>query len=106
MTQITTRHLAELLVGIARTQQAIIDAIESQKAGFKTTHLAPNLQTAARLRSTAHAPTLMDLPARVLLQQQSRTGPDLEQIARDLEALLASDRRGPQPPAAAGAGSS
>jgi hypothetical protein len=87
MAQITTQQLAELLVGIARAQQAIIDAVESQRAGFRA-HLAPALQTAARIRNTAHAPTLMDLPARVLLAHQGRGGPDLAQIARDLEVLL------------------
>ncbi|MBM3357899.1 MAG: hypothetical protein FJY54_09255 [Betaproteobacteria bacterium] len=88
MKNVTTQQLAELLVGIARAQQAIIDAVESQKAGFKMTHLAPALHTAARSRSTGHAPTLMDLPSRVLLQHQGRAGPDVAQITRDIEALV------------------
>lgn len=87
MANITSRQLAELLIGIARAQQAIIDAAESQRAGFKG-HLALALQTAARNRSTGHTPNLMDFPSRVLLAHQGRGGPDAEQITRDLEALL------------------
>ena len=92
MANVTTQQLAELLVGIARAQQAMIDAIESQKAGFKQTHLAPNLTTAARIRNTGHVPTLMDFPARVLLAHQGRNPPDLAQVLRDLEALLGARR--------------
>jgi hypothetical protein len=87
MANITSQQLAELLIGIARAQQAIVEAVESQRAGFKG-HLAPALQTAARNRSTGHAPTLMDFPSRILLAHQGRTGPDLEQITRDLDSLL------------------
>lgn len=87
MVNISSRQLAELLVGIARAQQAIVEAAESQRAGFKA-HLASALQTAARNRSTGHMPTLMDFPSRVLLAHQGRSGPDVEQITRDLEALL------------------
>ena len=88
MTQLTTQQVAELLVGIARSQQAVIDAIESGKPGFKMTHLAPVLQTAARIRNTAHVPTLNDLPARVLLACQGRGGPDVASVARDIESIL------------------
>lgn len=87
MANLTTQQLAELLVGIARAQQAIVEAAESQKAGFRS-HLAPALQTAARNRNTGHAPTLMDFPARVLLAYQGRNPPDAAQVMRDLEALL------------------
>ena len=87
MANLTTQQLAELLVGIARAQQAIVEAAESQKAGFRS-HLAPALQTAARNRNTGHAPTLMDFPARVLLAYQGRNPPDAAQVVRDLEALL------------------
>ena len=40
---LTTQQLAEILIGVARSQQAIIDAVESMKAGFKGTYLAPAL---------------------------------------------------------------
>ena len=88
MATLTTQQLAELLIGIARSQQAVIDAIESQRTGYKLTHLAPVLTTAAKIRNTIHAPTLMDFPSRVLLAHQGRNPPDLAQVLRDLEALL------------------
>jgi hypothetical protein len=88
MATLTTQHLAELLIGIARAQQAMIDAIESQRAGYKLSHLLPTLTTAAKIRNTGHTPTLMDFPARVLLAHQGRNPPDVAQVARDLEALI------------------
>jgi hypothetical protein len=88
MATLTTQKLAELLIGIARSQQAVIDAIESQRTGYKLTHLAPVLTTAARIRNTGHVPTLMDFPSRVLLAHQGRNPPDVAQVLRDLEALL------------------
>lgn len=95
MGNLTTQQLAELLVGIARAQQTIIDAVENMKAGFKSNHLAPALTAAAKLRVIDHLPTLMDFPARVLLQCQSRNGPDPAQVLRDLEAILARHAGGP-----------
>ena len=88
MANVTTRQLAELIVGVARTQQAIVDAMESLKAGFKNSHFAPALDNTAKIRTTGRAPTLQEFPARVLLQCQGRTGPNVEQIVKDLEALL------------------
>ena len=85
---ITTQQLAELLIGIARSQQAIIDAVEGMKAGFKSTYLTPALDTAAKLRSTGRPLTLQEFPARVLVQCQGRAGPNLEQIVKDLDDLL------------------
>ena len=85
---VTTQQLAELLIGIARSQQAIIDAIDAQKAGFKGTYLSPALDSVAKIRSTNRAPSLQEFPARVLSQCQSRVGPNLEQVVKDLEALL------------------
>ncbi len=85
---VTTQQLAELLIGIARSQQAIIDAIDSQKPGFKGTYLSPALDSVAKIRSTNRAPSLQEFPARVLSQCQSRVGPNVEQVVKDLEALL------------------
>ena len=85
---LTTHQLAEILIGIARSQQALIEAIESMKAGFKGTHLAPALDSVARIRSTGRPLSLQEYPARVLLQCQGRAGPNVEQIVRDLEELL------------------
>lgn len=85
---LTTHQLAEILIGIARSQQAIIEAIESMKAGFKGTYLAPALESVAKIRSTGRPLALQDFPARVLLQCQGRAGPNVEQIVRDLEIML------------------
>lgn len=91
MSQISTHQLAELLVGIARAQQAIIDAIESSKPGFRSSHVSPALANVARVRDTQRKLQLVDLPARVLLQCMGRNGPDVEQVARDLAALTAGE---------------
>lgn len=88
MANITTQQLAELIIGIARTQQALVDAMESQKAGFKGTHFASALDNAAKIRVTNRPLTLQELPARALLQCMGRAGPNVEQLTRDLEALL------------------
>jgi hypothetical protein len=83
---ITTEQLAELLAGIVRSQQAIIDAIESESAGWRNTHLIPKLNTAAntRLANTR----LLDIPSRVLLRSQTRVPMDVATITRDLNAAL------------------
>lgn len=92
---ITVEQLAELMAGIVRAQQAIIDAAESQEPGFKNTHLLPKLTTASNPRlATAR---LIDLPARVLLRSQGRVPMDAEAIARDLRTALGNAA----PPAAA-----
>ena len=102
MATLTTQQLAELLIGIARSQQAVIDAIESQKTGYKLTHLLPVLTTAAKIRNTGHVPTLMDFPSRVLLAHQGRNAADLAQVLRDLEALLSGKPIAAAAPAAPG----
>jgi hypothetical protein len=88
MSNITTQQLAELIIGVARAQQAIVDGVESQKAGYKSGHLGPALDYAAKSRVTTRPLTLQEFPARVLLQCMGRAGPNVEQITRDLEALL------------------
>jgi len=89
---LTTQQLAEILIGIARSQQALIEAIESMKAGFKGTYLAPALDSVAKVRATGRPLLLQEYPARVLLQCQGRAGPNVEQIVRDLEALLSGSK--------------
>ncbi len=98
---LTTHQLAEILIGVARSQQALIEAIESMKAGFKGTYLAPALDSVAKIRATGRPLMLQEFPARVLLQCQGRAGPNVEQIVRDLEALLAGPPAAPAeaPPA-------
>jgi len=88
MANLTTQQIAELLIGIARAQQAIVDGVESLKAGFKSGHLGPALDYAAKSRVTTRPVTLQEFPARVLLQCMGRAGPNVEQITRDLDALL------------------
>jgi hypothetical protein len=70
--QISAQHLAELLVGIARAQAAIVNGIE--------------LQNVAQLRDHPQ-PTLVDLPLRILVSTLERGTPDAAAIARDLERL-------------------
>lgn len=86
MLQVSAEQLAELLSGIARAQFAIMTGIESAMAGTRSQHILPALQNAAHLRDHPQ-PTLTDLPVRVLLSYQSRVGPDIPSIARDLERL-------------------
>ena len=86
---LSTRQLAEILIGVARSQQAIIEAVENMKAGFKGTYLAPALDSVAKIRATGRPLSLQEYPARVLVQCQGRVGPNVEQVVKDLEALLA-----------------
>ena len=94
MAQITTQHLAQLMIGVARSQRAVVDSIENMKAGFKFTHVRPTLETASRIRSN-HPETLADFPARLLLQMLGRNPPDLERVARELEHLIGGESTTP-----------
>ena len=87
MSSLTTEQVAELLLGIARSQLAIADAIESSKAGFKATHLRSNVESAARIKMNRPV-VLADLPSRLLLQMLGRNPPALEAVQRDLSILL------------------
>lgn len=80
---LSIEQIAELLAGIARSQQAIIDAIESETGGWRNTHLLPKLTTASNMRLAT--PRLMDIPSRVLLRSQGRVAMDVATIARALE---------------------
>jgi len=86
--EISAQQLAELLIGIARAQNAVIQGIESAMGGTKTQHILPMLQNAAHLRDHPD-PTLVDLPVRVLLTTQGRVPPDPAAVVKDLERLLA-----------------
>ena len=81
-------QLAELLMGIAKAQAAVIDAIERANPGFRNNHAVPILTTAANVR--AAVPRIQDLPARILLRMQGRAAFDIAQIQQDLEAAFAS----------------
>jgi hypothetical protein len=88
MAQPSTQQLAELLIGIARAQTALIQGLESAMAGVKTQHILPQLQNLAHLRDHPE-PTLIDLPVRILLTSQGRVPPDPAAVVRDLERLFA-----------------
>lgn len=87
MAELTIQQLAQLLLGVVRSQNAIVEAMENAKAGFKGTHLRSTLESAARIK-TNRPETLADYPARLLLQTIGRGPPDPDNVARDLEKLL------------------
>jgi len=87
MAQPSTQQLAELLIGIARAQSALILGLESAMGGVKTQHILPQLQNLAHLRDHPE-PTLIDLPVRILLTSQGRVPPDPAAVVRDLERLF------------------
>lgn len=80
-------QLAELLMGIAKAQNAVIDAIDRAEPGFRNNHAVPILTTAANVR--AAVPRIQDLPSRILLRMQGRAAFDIAQIQQDLEAAFA-----------------
>lgn len=89
----TTEQMAELLLGIARSQLAMADAMESGKAGFKSTHLRGQVESAARIK--VNRPVgLSDFPSRLLLQMLGRNAPTIDDVTKDLQALL--DRKAPE----------
>ena len=79
-------QLAELLAGIAKSQNAVLDAVDRANPGFKATHLASVLNVAANMRTAE--PRLIDLPSRILLRYQGRAAVDLDAIKVDLERLM------------------
>ncbi len=85
--QINAQQLAELLMGIARAQTAMIQGLENEIQGVRSGRIIPALQNVAHLRDHPE-PTLTDLPVRVLLTTLAgRAGPDAAAIAKDLERL-------------------
>ena len=85
--QISAQQLAELLLGIARAQAALVHGLESEMAGIRSGHIMPALQNVAHLRDHPQ-PTLTDLPVRVLLATLGRQVPDLAGLVRDIERLV------------------
>ncbi len=104
MSTITHEQLAELLLGIARSQLAVADAVESLKAGFKSTHLRGPVESAARIKMN-RPETLADFPSRLLLQMLGRNAPTQEAVTAALQALL-DKPAAVVPSAAAGGGDS
>ena len=105
MAQPSTQQLAELLIGIARAQSALILGLESAMGGVKTQHILPQLQNLAHLRDHPE-PTLIDLPVRILLTSQGRVPPDPAAVVRDLERLFAGVTAAPAPAPEPAAGES
>lgn len=89
MLNISAQQLAELLIGIARAQAAVVLGVDNAMAGTKTQYIVPALQNAAHLRDHPD-PTLTDLPVRILLTSQGRVPPDPAVVVRELERLLGS----------------
>jgi hypothetical protein len=85
--EISAQQLAELLLGIARAQSAIVHGLENEFAGIRSGRIVPALQNVAHLHDHPQ-PTLTDLPVRVLLGTLGRQVPDIAGVVRDLERLL------------------
>jgi hypothetical protein len=98
--QISAQQLAELLLGIARAQAAMVQGLENEMAGVKSGRIVPALQNVAHMRDHPQ-PTLTDLPVRVLLATLGRQVPDTAGLVKDLERLIAG---GGAAPAAAAPG--
>ena len=96
----TPQQLAELLLGIARAQAAIIQGLENEMAGVRSGRIIPALQNVAHMRDHPQ-PTLTDLPVRVLLGTLGRQVPDAAGVIRDLERLLGEASPAAAAPAAA-----
>lgn len=97
--EISAQQLAELLLGIARAQAAIIQGLENEMAGVRSGRIIPALQNVAHLRDHPQ-PTLTDLPVRVLLGTLGRQVPDAAGLVRDIERLLGGAREAPAQSAA------
>src|SRR6267378_3549948 len=83
---LTTEHLADLLIGVARAQNALIDAVERISPGFHNMHAMPLLNIAANTRVAE--PRMIDFPARILLRLQGRVALDNAAVKADLERLI------------------
>jgi hypothetical protein len=94
---LTTDHLADILIGIARAQNAVIDAIDRANPGFRSQHAAPLITLAANMR--AGDPRMIDLPSRILMRLQGRVALDAAAVKADLERLMSG-----KPAAASAAG--
>ena len=83
---LTTEHLADILIGVARAQNAVIDAMERASPGFRNTHALPLITLAANMR--AGDPRMIDLSSRILMRLQGRVALDTQAVKADLERLM------------------
>src|SRR6267378_3881801 len=97
---LTTEHLADILIGVARAQNAVIDAMERASPGFRNTHALPLITLAANTR--VGDPRMIDLPARILMRLQGRVALDNAAVKADLERLTSGKPAAGAAPAAAG----
>jgi hypothetical protein len=84
---VSTEHLAELLIGIARAQAALVQALESDS----------RKALEAQLRSRAEEATLAGLPVRILLASLGRMGPDTAALVQELDRLCGGPAKAPSP---------
>jgi hypothetical protein len=96
MLQISAHQLAELLIGIARAQAAVIQGYENEMGGSRSGRVIPAVQNVAHLRDHPN-PTLVDLPVRILLGSMGRVSPDPAVVAKELERLFAAPAAVPAP---------
>ena len=94
---LTSDQLADLLIGIARAQNAVIDAIDRANPGFRSQHATPLITLAANMR--AGDPRMIDLSSRILMRLQGRVAVDPAVVKADLE-RLASGKTAPSAQAA------
>src|SRR5881628_1890590 len=97
---LSTEHLADILIGIARAQNAVIEAMERSSPGFRNTHALPLITLAANMR--AGDPRMIDLSARILMRLQGRVALDNAAVKADLERLIGGAPAGPAPVAKSG----
>jgi hypothetical protein len=82
---ISTAHLAQILIGIARAQAAIVQAGKGEAA----------IEALTGLRDGAQS--LENLPVRILVASLGRTRPDAAAVAQELERLCAGPAQPPSP---------
>jgi len=83
---LTTEHLSDILIGIARAQNAVVEAMEHASPGFRNTYALPLITLAANMR--AGDPRMVDLSARILMRLQGRVALDNAAVKADLERLM------------------
>src|SRR5260370_15004163 len=96
----TTEPLADIVIGVARAQNAVIEAMERANPGFRNTHALPLITLAANMR--AGDPRMIDLSARILMRLQGRVALDNAQVKADLERLMSGKSAAAAKPTAAG----
>jgi hypothetical protein len=98
---ISSEQLADILIGVARAQNAVIDAMERANPGFRSNHASPLITQAANMR--AGNPRMIDLPARILMRLQGRVALENAAVKADLERLISGVEAAPSAAVAAAA---